>query len=138
MTGMQVNPNTAQEFQNGEWQNVDLVELLRGTGVSQIYVTDPFDQIDMTRVLGACLAQKGVKIVVARRECAIQSNRRGVIYARMRVDPAKCIDCRACIRITGCPALSAAEGHVEIDQSVCNGCGLCSTVCPKGAIGKEA
>ena len=27
---------------------------------------------------------------------------------------------------------------IKIDDEKCNGCGLCSTVCPKGAIGKEA
>ena len=36
-----------------------------------------------------------------------------------------------------CPALIFEAGRARVDISLCNGCGLCASVCPKGAIVKE-
>ncbi|MCX6094714.1 MAG: 4Fe-4S binding protein, partial [Candidatus Bipolaricaulota bacterium] len=47
----------------------------------------------------------GVKVVLARRECAIQARRRGVAGA-IAFDEAKCVLCKRCLKVTGCPALS--------------------------------
>ena len=137
MTGMQVNPNTAQEFQRGEWKHIDLVDVVKALGVEDLYIVDSFDQKATTAAFDACLAKKGLKVIVTRRECAIQSNRRGIKYNYMRVDEDKCVNCKACVRITGCPALSVGENAVSIDPAVCNGCTLCYQTCPKQAIVKE-
>ena len=45
-----------------------------------------------------------------------------------------CIGCRTCIDEIGCPALSFADGRAVIDEGQCTGCGLCSQLCPAGAI----
>ncbi len=47
------------------------------------------------------------------------------------MDPEKCTNCRACLRL-GCPALVAEEKQVVIDSEQCNGCGLCAQVCRFG------
>ena len=47
-----------------------------------------------------------------------------------------CIGCRRCMGIA-CPALIFEAGRARVDISLCNGCGLCASVCPKGAIVKE-
>ncbi|MCQ2539427.1 MAG: 4Fe-4S binding protein, partial [Acetatifactor sp.] len=47
----------------------------------------------------------------------------------------KCINCKKCIREIGCPALITVDGKVSIDKNLCTGCGLCSKLCPVGAIG---
>ena len=46
----------------------------------------------------------------------------------------KCIGCKACLGI-GCPAISYRDGKAVIDGTQCVGCGVCKTLCPKGAIG---
>ena len=49
----------------------------------------------------------------------------------------KCKKCGACMRI-GCPAMTkGADGIVKIDDTMCNGCGLCTSYCKFGAILKE-
>jgi indolepyruvate ferredoxin oxidoreductase alpha subunit len=48
-----------------------------------------------------------------------------------------CIGCQTCIQEIGCPAISVIDGAVTIDASMCTGCGLCSQICPVGAIEKE-
>ncbi len=41
---------------------------------------------------------------------------------------------RACLR-PGCPALTKNEdGTISIDDTMCNGCGLCKQLCPADAI----
>ena len=39
-----------------------------------------------------------------------------------------------CLR-PGCPALTKkADGTIQIDETMCNGCGLCMNICKFGAI----
>ena len=44
--------------------------------------------------------------------------------------------CGACLR-PGCPALTKKEdGTILIDRTMCNGCGLCESMCRFGALQK--
>ncbi len=49
-----------------------------------------------------------------------------------------CGNCRACLDLFGCPAITESEGVVSIDPALCNGCGVCASFCPNGAIVIEA
>gem|GEM_PF-2458 len=49
-----------------------------------------------------------------------------------------CALCNSCIAVFGCGAFRMSEnGKMQIDESLCNGCGVCSSVCPNGAIVKK-
>ena len=151
MTGMQVNPGTDQSFQTAGSRRIDLVKVVEGLGPDSITVVDPYDVKSVTEAVGATLGNPGVHVVIAQRECAIQARRRGVVASVTTVDPELCILCKKCLRVTGCPALSLPKaetpsekspggdspggGAIEIDSSLCNGCGICSDVCPTGALG---
>ena len=37
----------------------------------------------------------------------------------------------------GCPCISVKDGKASIDQTLCNGCGLCTQMCRLGAIGSR-
>ena len=51
-----------------------------------------------------------------------------------RPNPEKCKKCGACLR-PGCPALTKNEdGTISIDETMCNGCGLCMNLCKFDAI----
>ncbi|MBO4685337.1 MAG: 4Fe-4S binding protein, partial [Lachnospiraceae bacterium] len=44
--------------------------------------------------------------------------------------------CGSCMK-PGCPAMTRGEGgKVVINDTMCNGCGLCAQLCPFGAIEK--
>lgn len=137
MTGMQVNPNTAHAFQAEGCKNVDLVNVVKGMGVDNLYVVDPYNLAETTAALDKALALPGLKVIVARRECAIQTNRRKIKYARITVDEDKCILCKTCINTTGCPAITLGENSIITDPKQCNGCGLCAQTCNKSAIVRE-
>ncbi|MEG1997301.1 MAG: thiamine pyrophosphate-dependent enzyme, partial [Clostridiales bacterium] len=138
MTGMQVNANTAVEYQQNDHKTrVDVVDVVKGLGVKQLFIVDPYDLDAMTNTLVEAAKLPGVKVVVARRECAIQAGRRKIKYGVTNIDQDKCVNCKICINTTGCPGLVFDGKKVFIDHGQCNGCGICTFVCPKKAIIKE-
>ena len=75
-------------------------------------------------------AAPGVKAIIFRAPCI-------ALFKPSRplgVDAAKCVNCQKCIRELGCPALVIRDGGVHVDDTLCNGCGLCAQVCPTGAL----
>lgn len=138
MTGMQVNPGTIQEYQQGEWKQLDIERVVKGLGVDQLYVVDPYKYQTVADAVADSLTKKGVKVILSRRECAIQAARRKVKYSPVVFDSEKCKNCKKCINQTGCSAISYKDGKISIDKSTCNNCGLCTQVCPFDALVKEA
>ena len=136
MTGMQVNPGTADEFQR-EGTRVDIAKIIPALGVEHFFVIDPFDLAESTEAIREALTLPGVKVVLARQECAIQAIRQRKIAGRTRVDPEKCNLCKLCITVTGCPAIELGDDTIVIDPRLCYGCGLCAAVCNRDAILNE-
>jgi indolepyruvate ferredoxin oxidoreductase alpha subunit len=134
MTGMQTNPGTDTAFQSTGNRRVDLAELIPAMGVEHFFVIDPFDFDEATATIQEALELPGVKVVLARQECAIQAQRRGLKAGVTRVDAEACTLCKRCVVVTGCPAISLGEESIVIDQSLCYGCGLCAQVCTFDAI----
>ena len=60
--------------------------------------------------------------------------REGKKIRPFRVNPDKCTHCLVCINTYACPAFKDTGEKVEIDPSVCFGCGSCVNVCPFNAI----
>lgn len=134
MTGMQVNPGTIKEFQKGEWKQLDIELVIKGFGVENLYVVDAYDLDAVTEAVADAVPKKGVKVILSRRECAIQASRRKVKYDDITIKAEKCTKCKQCINVTGCPAISLNESGIVIDKSTCNNCGLCTKICKTGAL----
>jgi indolepyruvate ferredoxin oxidoreductase alpha subunit len=137
MTGMQFNPGTSEKFLPPGSKRVDLEKLIPGLGVEHFWVVDPYDLPRMTNIIAEALNLEGVKVILSRRECAIQALRRGERAGMVRVIPEKCTLCKSCLTLTGCPALSPGETAMEIDGALCNGCGLCVHTCGYKALERE-
>jgi indolepyruvate ferredoxin oxidoreductase alpha subunit len=137
MTGMQVNPGTSVDFQKPGDQRVDLARVIPALGVEHFFVMDPFELEESTEILKRCLGLPGVKVILARQECAIQAQRRKLMAGTVRQVSENCTLCKRCINVTGCPAISLGEEHTIIDFALCYGCGLCAQVCKFEAIVRE-
>jgi indolepyruvate ferredoxin oxidoreductase alpha subunit len=134
MTGMQVNPGTGAAFQAPASQRVDIAAIIPALGVEHFYTIDPYDLPGATETIRHAITLPGVKVVLARRECAIQAGRRGERAGTVTVDAEKCNLCKLCIITTGCAALSIVGDVVAIDPALCFGCGLCAEACKRDAI----
>ena len=132
MTGHQQNPTTGYNIKGDPAAAVDLEALCRAVGIRRVTVVDPYDLKEVTRVLKEELATEEPSVIISRRPCALLK------YVKhkpaLKVEPEKCIGCKSCLGI-GCPAISLREGKAVIDGTQCVGCGVCTSLCPKGAIG---
>ncbi|MCU0586033.1 MAG: FAD-dependent oxidoreductase, partial [Desulfobacterales bacterium] len=54
-----------------------------------------------------------------------------------KVDTEHCVKCLTCVRSCpfGVPQFNDREKVVEINEAICHGCGVCTAVCPRQAIG---
>lgn len=50
------------------------------------------------------------------------------------IDPDKCLNCGKCAANCRFGAVKKADGHYEIDEFGCEGCGVCTEICPAKAI----
>ena len=124
---------------------VDIEALCRALGV-RVEVTDPFDLQGTTEKLLDLMADEGeVRVLIARRKCALVRARQEKAAYLMRVDSERCrgesCGCnRLCTRVFQCPGLAwdSASGVARIDEVVCSGCGVCADICPASAIIREA
>ena len=78
-------------------------------GVDQFWIVDPFDLDDMTQVIQDALKLPGVKVLLARQECAIPAKRRGVEAGEIKVVDENCNQCKLCITVTGCLAITLGD-----------------------------
>lgn len=134
MTGHQSTPEFMVTESGRKVKPVMIEDVVRGIGVENVWIVDPYDLRETTKVLQEALKKPGVKVVIARRECSLQAMRKGIRYTPPIIDYNKCTNCMACIRSLGCTALTIRDGKVAIIEELCNGCNMCVQVCPFNAI----
>ena len=133
MTGHQPHPGTGRNMMGNVVEKVNIEKVLEGIGVKKIVTVDPLALEDSIRAVQECAEETGVRAIIFKSPCvAITKPEK-----KCAIDTAKCVNCKKCIREIGCPALITVDGRVAIDRNLCAGCGLCSHICPTGAIGGE-
>lgn len=134
MTGHQDNPTTGLTIRKEPTKQVDLEALCHAVGVDRVRIEDPFDLAGFEKAVKEELEADEPSVIIAQRPCALLKK---VKYTgHCVVDSDKCRGCRKCMKL-GCPAIIFENGKAHIDETQCNGCGLCPGVCPFGAIEKE-
>lgn len=131
MTGHQDHAMTGKDAKGNPAPQICLEELLHAVGVKNVVVVDPFELDEFQRVVKEETARREVSVIVARRPCMLLSPQ--YVKPSLVIDPDKCKNCKACMQL-GCPAIQKLETRVDIDSSLCTGCGLCTSVCKFGAI----
>ena len=143
MTGHQPHPGTGVTMMGQFVDKISIPKILEAIGVKPIIEVDPFDQKSAIQAVQTASQAPGVSAIIFKSPCISIAGKLGYKFpSAKKVDQKKCIGCQKCIKELGCPALSISQiktdkGRqiVEIDQSLCTGCGLCSGVCPVNAIG---
>lgn len=129
MTGHQNHPATGKNIKNEPTSRLSLENVCHSVGADRVSVVDPYDLDLFKETVKSCLSEKGVKVIIARRPCALLTKR---LYNGCEITAA-CRNCKACLKL-GCPAIINGENGVKIDLSLCTECGLCQKVCRFGAI----
>ncbi len=138
MTGMQVNPGTPCDNGARAYQEIDIARIIPALGIEHFWTVDPFELEETTEVIRQALTLPGVKVVLARQECAIQAQRQGKQAGKVRVVEENCNLCKLCLMVTGCSAFSIGAAAIEIDPELCYGCGICIETCHHDALVAEA
>lgn len=136
MTGQQPNPGSESA---PDEKKVSIEGIVRGIGISDLTVVDPYDTGSTLRAVTAALRRDGISVIIARRECAILRDRKMLKTGNMKVytvNQDKCSLCMNCVENFSCPAMYIENGRIKINPDLCDGCGVCSQiyVCPSRAI----
>jgi indolepyruvate ferredoxin oxidoreductase alpha subunit len=145
MTGFQPHPGTGMTATGDEAPVIDLKAICEVFG-ARVEVVDPFDVATTVETLLRLLQyEKGVKVLILKRECALVSAKHQKRLYKVEVDTKHCLgdSCgcnRLCTRIFKCPGLmwDKEAGKARVDEAICTGCGVCAEICPATAIRKEA
>lgn len=130
MTGQQPHPGTGRTMMGTDLEPLSIPRILEALDVDYAIV-DPLDHELATQVVRDAIDKTGVRAVIFKSPCIYLAPPQ---HAAVEIDYDACVDCRACIRHLGCPALVVEDGHVAVDESLCYGCGLCCNICPTDAL----
>jgi indolepyruvate ferredoxin oxidoreductase alpha subunit len=141
MTGNQPTPAMGMGACGETLNSVDIERLVIGCGVQFCRVGDPYHLNEFVALLKDAIQysrENGPAVVISRRPCLIDRSREEKPgWEPMEVEVADtCDGCGYCIDHFECPAmvLNQNEKKVCIDTVLCNGCGVCISVCPKKSI----
>ena len=134
MTGHQDHAATGKTLQGEEVPAISIYHLCKAIGVKNVVEVDAFDLSAMEKTIKEEVAKDEVSVIIACAPCALL---KGVKFPyKCEAVSDKCKKCGMCLK-PGCPALTKKEdGTISIDDTMCNGCGLCQQLCKFDAIQK--
>lgn len=132
MTGHQDHAATGKTLKGQVVPAINIYGLCKSLGIEHVCEVDVFDQAELERVIKEEVVRDAVSVIITKAPCALL---KGIKFPnKCRPLPDKCKKCGACLR-PGCPALTKNEdGTISIDETMCNGCGLCKQLCKFDAI----
>ncbi len=131
MTGHQEHSATGKTLKGEETYAIDLANLCKSVGVPSVIEIDAFDVDGLTKVIKESVLGDVLTVIIAKAPCALLKGQK--FPNRCEIDKSTCKKCKMCLKI-GCPAISMRDGVISIDETMCNGCGLCKNYCKFGAI----
>ncbi len=132
MTGHQDHAATGKTLKGEETNSVDFVELCHAVGVKNVIEVNAFDVGKLEEVIKESVASDTLTVIITKSPCVLLKGQK--FPNKCVCDSEKCKKCGMCLKI-GCPAITKqADGTIKIDETMCNGCGLCKNHCKFGAI----
>lgn len=134
MTGHQENPGTGKTLKGDQTVIMDIPKICNALGIEKVVEVNPLNLKEMRAAVDEAIKSDEPMVIVTKWPCAlIDTEPQPTGYCQVNQD--KCTQCKACMKI-GCPAISNMDGRIRIDDTMCNGCGLCAQLCAFNAIEK--
>jgi len=132
MTGHQDHAATGKTLKGEETYAVNLAKLCEAVGVKHVYEVNVFDTTLLEKTVKEAVAMEEIVVIIAKATCALLD--KGPVTQQYRNGSCGCKRCRMGME-PGCPAITKKDdGTIVINDTMCNGCGLCETMCRFGAI----
>ena len=145
MTGHQENPGSGLTIKGEKANAISIEDIVRTIGIKNVKVIDPNDLQSVKETLDWALSLDEPSVIITRWPCVLKRFSAedkeefcNAFTEKFEVTDS-CIGCKICLKC-GCPAISFDKktNKAKIDRTMCVGCTVCSQVCPKKAILKEA
>ena len=149
MTGHQMTPVSGVSVEGDVRPRQSILTTVKALGVAKALEVHPSDRYFYQNLLMDMVGEKGVKVIVSRKECALTFHGRkkakeknvlaqGVLKEKTfyQINTLTCEDCRVCVEETGCPGLSLAHDaygtKISIDPQICVADSYCTKIkaCP--------
>ncbi len=140
MTGNQPTPASGFGADGEPLGRADIPSLVQGCGVGFCKAGDPYQLDEFIQLLKDAVAytkEHGPAVVISTHPCLLDRTRKDEPHSPVSIQITEdCDACGYCVSQFECPALVLDEGaeQVRVDSMLCNGCGVCLHVCPKGAL----
>ena len=140
MTGAQPHPGTGQTLMGPKSEPISIAATLATLGVKCIETANPLNLEESIAAAQRAIDFEGPSALIFVEPC-IQLKKP---KPAAQIDTQTCTGCKKCINEIGCPGIgfnvfaegpkSGKRGQAFVDAGLCNGCGLCTQVCPSGVI----
>ncbi len=134
MTGHQEHAATGKTLKGDDTNAIDLEVLCRAVGAKNVMTINAFDIVNLEKAIKESVNGDELTVIIAKAPCALLKGQK--FPNKCVCDTENCKKCGMCLKI-GCPAITKqADGTIKIDETMCNGCGLCQSYCKFNAIKK--
>ncbi len=134
MTGHQQHAATGKTLKGDDTYAINLAELCKAIGVQNVLEINAFDVVNLEKAIKESVNGNLLTVIIAKAPCALIKGQKFPFKCVANAE--KCKKCGMCLKI-GCPAITKqADGTIKIDETMCNGCGLCQSYCKFNAIEK--
>ena len=132
MTGHQDHAATGKTLKGEETYAINLAELCRSIGVKNVIEVNAFDTKELERIVKESTQSDELTVIITKAPCVLLKGQKFPNVCK--ANPEACKKCGMCLKI-GCPAITRnSDGTIKIDETMCNGCGLCKSYCKFNAI----
>ena len=132
MTGHQDHAATGKTLMGEPTYAINIYNLVKALGIEHVYEVNAFDLQELETVIKRETQREEVSVIITKSPCVLLKG--NVFKTKCKPISDKCKKCGMCLK-PGCPALTKnADGTISIDETMCNGCGLCKGLCKFDAI----
>lgn len=132
MTGHQDHAATGKTLKGETVPAINIFNLCKAMEIESVTEVNAFDTEALERVIKEEVARDAVSVIITKSPCVLLKG--NVFPYKCTPVEDKCKKCGMCLK-PGCPALrKKPDGTIAIDETMCNGCGLCEQLCKFGAI----